>query len=94
MIPLILHFDAPELFDEIILGTAPLETLPEGGDLSLITKHGGTVSGRAIAMLTFTAQVDGRMRRAQSVTPVKLLKSALRALDARYDDDGFPRGVT
>lgn len=90
MIPLHIYFDAPERFDAIIQGTAPLPTLPEGGDLTLITKHDGAISGRAIAMLTFTVEVDGKMRQAQAVTSIKLLKWMLQVLDGRYDDDGFP----
>jgi len=90
VIPLTLHFDAPEMFDAIIQGTAPHATLPEGGDLTLITKHDGAISSRAIAMWTFTVEMDGKMRRAQAVTSIKLLKSALRMLDAKYNDDGFP----
>jgi len=90
MIPLSLHFNAPEMFDAIIQGTAPHPTLPEGGDLTLITKHDGAISGRAIAMWTFTVEVDGKMRRAQAVTSIKLLKGALRMLDAKYNDEGFP----
>jgi hypothetical protein len=84
------HFNSPELFDAIIQGTAPHDTLPEGGDLMLITKHGGTESERAIAMLTFTVEVGGKMRRAQAVTTVKLLKACLKMLNGRYTDEGFP----
>jgi hypothetical protein len=90
VIPLSIHLNSPELFDAIIQGTAPHDTLPEGADLALIIKHGGTESGRAIAMLTFTVEVDGKMRRAQAVTSVKLLKACLKMLNGRYTDEGFP----
>ena len=88
---LTLKFDSGTLFDAIIQNMAPGETLAEGGDLELITKHSATQSGRAIAMLTFTVQVDGQLKRAQAVTSIRLLKTALRAIEAKYDDDGFPR---
>jgi hypothetical protein len=91
VMPLHLYFDSPELFDAIIQGTAPHETLPEAGDLTLITKHNGALSGRAIAMLTFKVEVDGKVRRAQAVTSIKLLKTMLMAIDRLYDDDGWPR---
>jgi hypothetical protein len=48
MIPLKVHLNAPEIFDAIIQGTAPHITMPEGGDLTLITKDGGAISGRAM----------------------------------------------
>ena len=91
MIPLHMYFDAPEMFDAIIQGTAQHPTLPEGGDLSVITKHDGAISGRAIAMLTFTVQVEGVSMIAQAVTSIKLLKQMLRMIDAKYTDDGWPK---
>lgn len=66
--------------------------LPEGGDLSIITRDDVTVdTHRAMACLTFSVEVNGELKRAQTVTSVRNLKVLLRILDARYDDEGRPR---
>jgi len=65
--------------------------LPEGGDLTLITKDRSTAEGRAAACLTFTALVDGKEVPVQVVTSVRILLTALAALKGRYDEDGKAR---
>jgi len=63
------------------------DALPDFGDLKIITKDKGTVGGRPIAVLTFTvAMPDGTQRIAQTVTTVRLLKTALGAIAGRYRD--------
>ena len=49
-------------YDQALRGT-----LPEGGDLHLITKEKGTVEGGTIVLLTFTVEMaTGRMQRVQT----------------------------
>lgn len=67
------------------------EGLPEGGDVELITKDAGTQNGRAVACITFTVEVNGEHKRAQTVTSVRNLLTALTLLQGRYDEDGKPR---
>ncbi len=73
-----------ERFDEIIKGS-----LPDGGDLEIVTKDAGMVSGRGIVMLTFTVDVDGEMKRAQTVTSMRNFRAIASAICSTYDDDGF-----
>lgn len=81
-------FDDHSKFDTIVHGTDGMTVLPDGGDLSIVTKDGQTESGRSIAVLTFTVSIDGKLCRAQTVVPVRLLTVALRALQGRYGEDG------
>lgn len=82
-------------FDRAVHGDDKLPSLPSGDDLKIITKDGGMQPGsdgrrRAVAVVTFSCEVDGKVRRAQYSVPVRLLKTALRLIDAGYDDDGMP----
>lgn len=77
-----------ELFDNTVRGLDGVQTLRDAGDLQIITKDQGTEGGRAIACLTFSVEVDGKLVRAQTVTTVRLLATALSALRGRYDVDG------
>lgn len=82
-------------FDAAVHGDGQLPSLPEGGDLALITKDGVTSSGRALACLTFTVTLpDGSRARAQHVTTVRLLTMMLAALRGRYGDEGRSSGLT
>lgn len=80
-----------ELFDKTVHGRDGMRTLMDAGDLQIITKDEGTESGRAVACLTFTVDVDGKPVRAQTVTTVRLLTMVLSILKGRYGDDGAPR---
>lgn len=72
-------------FDEIIKAS-----LPEDGDMEIITKDAGMVTGRGIVMVTFTVRLpDGTKARAQSVTSLRMFKSMADAINATYDNDGF-----
>jgi len=75
-------------FDATVHGRDGVPTLRDGGDLRIITKDEGTEAGRALACLTFTVEVDGKPVRAQTVTTVRLLVTALHALMGRYGNDG------
>lgn len=83
-----------EEFDHAVHGDDRLRSLPSGDDLRIITKDGGMQSGRAVACITFTVEVDGQLRRAQYSVPVRQLMFALRLLEAGYIDDGLPRPGT
>lgn len=86
----VLHLNRPDLFDAKIRGGDGVRTLADGGDLQIITKDGGMQSGRALAMLTFSVDVDGKLVRAQTVVPIRLLLGAAAGLYGRYDPDGWP----
>ena len=61
------------------------DTLPDGGDLQIITKDAGTVNGNPVAILTFTVELpDGTFRKAQTVTTVALLMGTLAILRGKY----------
>lgn len=78
----------PDLFDITVHGQDGVRTLMDAGDLQIITKDNGTHSGRALACLTFTVDVDGKPVRVQTVTTVRLLTSAFAILRGRYGEDG------
>lgn len=85
--------DNTELFDAIINSKTAVPTLKDGGDLSIVTKHGMMEpSGAAGACLTFTVDTDGTLSRAQTVVSVKILITLLRILESSYTDEGLPRG--
>lgn len=71
-------------FDEVIRNS-----LPDGGDLEIITKDAGMKSGRGIVMFTFTVNVDGKLCRAQTVTTMRSFRAIASAIASTYDDDGY-----
>lgn len=74
-----------ERFDEVI-GSS----LPEGGDLEIITKDAGMKSGNGCVMFTFTVELpDGSRARAQSVTTMRMFRAIANAIVSSYDDEGF-----
>lgn len=61
------------------------EGLPEGCDLSIVTKDVATEGGNPAACITFTVETqDGSVQRAQAVVTVKNLINALHAVMGRY----------
>ncbi len=57
----------------------------ECGDLQLVTKTDGTMTGNPVVMITFTTrQPDGTLQKVQAVTSVKLLVTAAEAIKARH----------
>ena len=78
-------------FDEAVHGTADQAALPSGSDLTVITKDAGTVSGRAVAVLTWSVEVDGRRRRAQYTVSIRHLRALLAIVNGAYDEDGRRR---
>lgn len=83
-----INLNDAELFDKTVHGQDGVRTLMDAGDLRLITKDNATDSGRALACLTFTVDVDGKPARVQTVTTVRLLTTALHALLGRYGHEG------
>lgn len=62
-------------FDEVVH-----ESLSEGGDLEIVVKPGATRAGRPAVAVTFTVGVRGKTRRAQAVTTLRALKSAVESI--------------
>ena len=60
------------------------DILQDGGDLTLVTKNNATVAGKPAVMLTFSVEVDGKLRQAQTVTTVAALLTATAALKEKY----------
>lgn len=72
----------PTAFDRCLRATNP-PSLKDAGDLAIYIKPKATTSLAPAAMLTFTVQLpDGTMARAQTVTTVECLKSALMMIQA------------
>jgi hypothetical protein len=64
---------------------APRNSLPDGGDLRIITKDNATTEGNAAVLLTFTVEFpDGNLHNAQTVTTVRLFLAAAAAMRGRY----------
>ena len=87
-----IKFDDHEAFDFAVHGDGHTPSLPEGGNITIITKDKQTLAGAAIAVITWEVEVEGMKRHAQAVTTVRLLHVAFQALASRYDSDGKPRG--
>lgn len=76
-----LVLDNAEEFDQAVHDN----TLPECGDLKIITKARATNAGLPAAVLTFTVALpDGKRQRVQTVTTVRLLCQAARAIEAKH----------
>lgn len=73
-------------YDRAVHGDDKVPSLLEGGDLAFITKDRALTSGRAGIVITFTVEVDGKLRRAQAVTTVRNMHMLAAALEGRYDD--------
>lgn len=71
-------------YDEIIQNS-----IPDCGDLEIITKDAGMVSGRGIVMFTFTANIEGKLHRVQTVTTMRMFRAIANAIVSTYDDEGF-----
>ena len=75
------------LNDAALFGKRVHEGLPEGRDLTLVTKDGATQGGNAAVCVCFTVQLpDGSTRTAQAVTTVRALLLAAAALRGRYGE--------
>lgn len=65
--------------------------LQDGGDLSIITKDNAMESGRAGVLLTFSVDINGIIKRAQTVVPMRLFILTTRMLQNKYTDEGYKR---
>lgn len=75
-----IRFNDVETFDKVVE-----HSLPEGGDLTIVTKDHATRDGNPAAVLTWTVQTrDGKYDRVQAAVTVRLLLQALHALMGRY----------
>lgn len=86
-----LILNEPGQFDRAVHGDDRVPALPSGSDLAIITKDGGMQSGRAVAVITFTVEVNGKLRRAQYTVSVRHLKALGAWLNGAYDDEGMRR---
>ena len=73
-----------KLNDSLAFDAILKNSLPEGGDLTIITKDNATITGSPVVMIAFTVEVNGRIEQVQAVTTMKLFVSVLRALGAKY----------
>jgi len=81
-----LKLNKPDEWDDAIK-----TSLPDFGDIEIITKHGVTKGGQAGVMLTFTVQLpNGERRRVQTVTTMSLFRTVTSAFQSTYTDRGFP----
>ena len=84
---LIIKLNEVDLFDKSVHGG-----LPEGGDITLVTKDDGTEGHRAVVCIIWTTRLpDGTLRNVQAVTTVRNFLMAAAALRGRYGDDGIVR---
>jgi len=75
-----------EAYDKAVHGG-----LPQYSDIEIITKDQGTVSGAPVAVITFDVHLpDGTVGKAQAVTTIACLQSALSAINGRYGKDRRP----
>lgn len=69
-------------FDQRVRGD---DVLPDGGDLTVVTKNNGTKEGRPIVLFTFTVQLpDGTLRKVQTVTTVRMFQTIAKAIEVKY----------
>jgi len=59
-------------YDQVLQEAIDSNT-PDHGDVEFLVKEGGMASGRSSVMITFTIDVDGKPRRVQTVTSLRLL---------------------
>lgn len=78
-----------KLGDDAAYDDAVHNSLPDFGDLTVITKDVATTNGAAGAVLTFHTNSCGHRVRVQTTTTVNCLRAMLKALEGRYDDHGM-----
>ena len=78
----------PQEYDKAVHGEPELPSLPQGSDITLVTKDFGTDAGKAIACLWWTTVVNGKPVRVQATTTVAILQMMLASLNGRYEDGG------
>ena len=71
------------VFDELLHRSGAAQDI---GDLKIVTNDKGTEAGRAVAILAFTAVINGKPQLVQTVTTVRTLQMALGALNGRYPE--------
>ena len=66
------------------IANARAANLPECGNMSVITKGGGTAGGAPAVMIAFDIMDNGERKRVQAVTTARLFLMAARAVSAKY----------
>lgn len=81
-----LKINKPELYNAVLK-----DSLPDFGDIEIITKHGVTKAGQAGVMITFSVQMpNGEKKRVQTCTTMSLFRAVTAAFQSTYTDRGFP----
>lgn len=80
-----LKINKPERWGEVLK-----DSLPDYGDVEIITKHGVTKGGQAGVMITFSVDVNGERKRVQTVTTMALFRAVSSSFQSTYSDNGFP----
>lgn len=75
-------------YDRAVHGDDKVPSLPQGTDMEITTKDVGTENGKAIAVLHWTTEVNGKVMRCQATTTVALLLMVAAGLSGRYDEGG------
>ncbi len=77
---LTVKLDDSKEFDKILS-----DSLPDDGNIKIITKDDGTKQGLPIVMITFQVQLtEQKIVNVQSVTTMKLFLATSRILEAKY----------
>lgn len=71
------------LYDALLARIRTLGT-KDLGDLTFVTKAHGTVQGRPIVLLTFTAVIEGKPVLVHSTTTLRVLRQAISMMDEAH----------
>lgn len=80
-----------ELFDRAVRGDDKHPSVPNGANLAIITKDGAMVSGAAAAVITWSIEIGGKIRRVQYTVSLRRLHALNLVLRGAYDEYGFRR---
>ena len=72
---------------DAILEQSRRTNVPQVSDIKLVTKRGGTTSGKPIVAVAFTVQIAGENVDVQAVTTVALLLASMHALKGAHEDE-------
>lgn len=86
-----LVLNSSELFDRAVRGDDKHPSVPNGANLAIITKDGAMVSGAAAAVITWSIEIGGKVRRVQYTVSVRRLHTLAAVLGVAYDEFGFRR---
>jgi hypothetical protein len=76
----------PEAFDRILRGP---DSLPDAGEMSMVTKDNGTAAGRPCVLLSHWVKCpDGSIKLAQTTITGRLFANMAATFRGRYGPDG------